>query len=285
MMLPPASRADPDRAGERSARCRLLGSVLVAAAACCAVPFWLHAVQAPIRVTFVSKSAGERAWTSLVEEGVKFGIQDARRAARPLGREVVLHPIREQSGDPDFTVTAAAERVTVQPRGQSDCVFDIRVRTERRTAALASWTSGGACTDCPEPARRSSAVRILEWHPTLSRFGASELNERFLRSTGSEMTAPAWLGWVAVKAAIETALRSERPLDCESLGRARVDGHKRWMLTFDRSTRELVQPLYVVSGADGRERVVGEINVWPPPAEHALSSAPYSLFTGDDAPR
>ena len=263
---------------------RLFGGALVCAVACCTVPIWLRAAQAPIRVTFVSKSAGERAWTSLVEEGVKFGIQDGRRAARPLGRQVVLHPIREQSGDPDFTVTAAAERVTVQPRGRSDCVFDIRVRTERRAAALASWTSGGACTGCPEPARRSSAVRILEWHPTLDRFGASELNERFRRSTGSTMTAPAWLGWVAVKAAIEAALQSERPLDCETLARARVDGHKGWMLAFDRSTRELVQPLYVVSAANGRERVVGEIHLWPPPAEHALSSQPYSLFPAGDAP-
>jgi hypothetical protein len=264
---------------------RLLRGATVFAAACCALPLGISAVQAPIRVAFVSKSAGERAWTSLVEEGVKFGIQDARRAARPLGREVVLHPMREQSGDPDFTVTAGAERVTVQPRGRSDCIFDIRVRTERRAAALASWTSGGACSGCPEAPRRSSAVRILEWHPTLDRFGASELNQRFQRSTGSAMTAPAWLGWVAVKAAIETTLRSERPLDCETLARARVDGHKGRLLTFDRSTRELVQPLYVVNAANGRERVVGEINLWPAPVEHQLSPALYSVFPGDDERR
>jgi hypothetical protein len=246
---------------------RLLGGALLCAAASCAVPLWVHAVQAPIRVTFVAQPDGERAWTSLVEEGVKFGIQEARRTTRVLGREVVLHPMREQSGDPDFTVSVGPERVTVQPRGKSECIFDIRVRTGRRAAALASWTSGDACSGCPEAPRRSSAVRILEWHPSLQRFGASDLNERFRRSTGSAMTAPAWLGWIAVKASVETALRSEAPLDCETLGRARFDGNKGRPLTFDRSTRELVQPLYVVSGATGRDRVIGEINPWPPPAQ------------------
>ena len=54
---------------------------------------------------------------------------------------------------------------------------DASIRDRAAGAALASWTSGGACSGCPEPARRSSAVRILEWHPTLDRFGAAELKE------------------------------------------------------------------------------------------------------------
>jgi hypothetical protein len=248
-------------------RWRVVRDLLLCGAACSAVPLWLHAAQAPVRVTFVAEAHGDRAWTTRVEEGVKFGIHEARRTARLLGREVTLHPMRDQSGEPDFTVRAAAERVTVEPRGPTPCVFDIRVRTERRAAALARWTSGDACSGCPDGPRRPGSVRILEWHPTLTRFGASELNERFRRATGAEMTAPAWIGWVAVKASVETALRSETPLDCEALGRARFDGHKGRPLTFDRSTRELVQPLYVVSGNNGRERVVGEINPWQPSVE------------------
>jgi hypothetical protein len=267
MILPPASRADHDRAGERSAACRLLAFALAVATACWAVPLNLRAVQAPIRVTFVAQPDGERTWTSLVEEGVKFGISEARRTARLLDREVTLHPMREQSGEPDFTVSAGPERVTVRPRGTPPCIFDIRVRRERRAAAFARWTSGEACSGCPDAPRRSSAVRILEWHPTLDRFGASELNERFRRSTGSSMTAPAWLGWVAVKASVETALRSGVSLDCDTLARARFDGHKGRPLTFDRLTRELVQPLYIVSGANGRERVIGEIDSWQPSAQ------------------
>ena len=267
MMLRSASRADHDRAGERSAARRLLASALVIAAACCAVPLSLRAVQAPIRVTFVAQPDGERAWTSLVEEGVKFGISESRRTARLLNREVTLHPMREEAGEPDFTVSVGRERVTVRPRGTSPCTFDIRVGSERRAAAFAKWTSGEACSGCPDAPRRSSAVQILEWHPTLERFGASELNERFRRSTGSAMTAPAWLGWIAVKASVETALRSGASLDCDTLARARFDGHKGRPLTFDRSTRELVQPLYVVTGANGRERVIGEINPWQPSVE------------------
>ena len=250
-------------------RRRFVRDLLICGVACSAAPLWLQAVQHPIRVTFVAGTNRERAWTSLVEEGVKFGIHEARRTAGLLGRDVTLHPMRDESGEPDFTVSAAPGRVTVRPRGRMPCLFDIRVRTERRAAALARWTSGDACSGCPDGARRAGSVRILEWHPSLERFGASELNERFRRATGSEMTAPGWLGWVAVKASVEAALRSEAPLDCEALARARFDGHKGRPLTFDPSTRELVQPVYVITTTGGRERVAGEINPWQPSAAPA----------------
>ena len=88
------------------------------------------------------------------------------------------------------------------------------------------------------------------------------------------MTAPAWLGWVAVKASVEAALRSEAPLDCETLARGRFDGHKGRALTFDRATRELIQPVYVVAGANGQERVVGEITPWQPAVQPNSARGP-----------
>jgi hypothetical protein len=85
-----------------------------------------------------------------------------------------------------------------------------------------------------------------EWRPDLERFGAGELNERFRRHAGRDMTADAWCGWVAVKAIAEAALHAESiaPADvADALRVLRFDGHKGEPLYFDDEQR-LVQPLY-----------------------------------------
>ena len=62
------------------------------------------------------------------------------------------------------------------------------------------------------------------------------------------MTPGAYAGWIAVKALVEAALRPAAPNDrCAGLARLRFDGHKGRPLTFDRLSRALQQPLYVVN--------------------------------------
>ena len=85
----------------------------------------------------------------------------------------------------------------------------------------------------------------VAWLPSLDRYGASDLNERFQRLFHTPMTASAWSGWFAVKALVESALRGNSGATaCDALTRARFDGHKGTPLFFDPDTRELQQPMY-----------------------------------------
>jgi hypothetical protein len=103
---------------------------------------------------------------------------------------------------------------------------------------------------------------IAAWHPTLYRYGAEQLNDRYrARFRGTRgMPAAAWCGWMGVKILSEAALRSRATTNAElmawmSSSRARFDGHKGVALTFD-ARRQLVQPLYVISSED---RVATEV--------------------------
>jgi PQQ-dependent catabolism-associated beta-propeller protein len=81
------------------------------------------------------------------------------------------------------------------------------------------------------------------WSPMDTRFGASELNDRFRARFQQPMTSDAWHGWIAVKALVESALRAPAKADlCDALVRARFDGHKGTPLFFDPRTRVLRQP-------------------------------------------
>jgi hypothetical protein len=94
-------------------------------------------------------------------------------------------------------------------------------------------------------------LRVADWHAGLMKFGAEELNVRFRRRFGSPMDERSWHGWVAVKCAVELALRYPGGDPRERLGELRLDGHKGMMLRFDPQDRHLVQPVYLVD-AQGR---------------------------------
>jgi hypothetical protein len=98
---------------------------------------------------------------------------------------------------------------------------------------------------------------VAEWHASLSRFGARELNERFHRRFHRGMESGAWLGWIAVRAATDAALRSGGDVR-RGLGRVRLDGHKGTALVFDEDGF-LGQPLLVIGREDsGPVRVLHE---------------------------
>ncbi len=79
----------------------------------------------------------------------------------------------------------------------------------------------------------------------LTKFGASELNERFLRSAERPMTSSAWIAWLAVKCLVDVAFRPPGGVPLlPRLRKMRMDGHKGAALWFDAS--QLQQPLYVV---------------------------------------
>ncbi|HEX2095469.1 MAG TPA: ABC transporter substrate-binding protein, partial [Longimicrobiaceae bacterium] len=121
----------------------------------------------------------------------------------------------------------------------------------------------------------AGATGAVLWHPSLERFGAAQLNDRFRARFGSGMDGPAWAGWMAAKTLWEASLRA-RTADpagvrayLEREG-TQFDGHKGWPLSFRARDRQLRQPLYRVAPADGGTRVVGEVPIRP--AEGGASS-------------
>jgi hypothetical protein len=83
----------------------------------------------------------------------------------------------------------------------------------------------------------------VAWHSSLRRYGAAELNARFLRMTQRKMDSDSWTAWLSMKIILEASLNERE------IASLRFDGHKGIPLGFD-SQRVLQQPLYRVD-ADG----------------------------------
>jgi PQQ-dependent catabolism-associated beta-propeller protein len=121
--------------------------------------------------------------------------------------------------------------------------FHVEASDSMYRAALAGAGPGA-------PAESTSVL----WHAGLTRYGAAQLNDRFLRQARVPADAPGWAGWMAVKLLWEALLRTEST-DGPTLAAflsgdsARFDGHKGEPLAFDPATHQLRQPLYRVDPA------------------------------------
>ena len=122
-------------------------------------------------------------------------------------------------------------------------LFHIAPGHPRRHAALgAADSSGGA---------QAAAGEVVAWDPTLERYGAAQLNDRYRARTGQAMDEAAWCGWAAMKIVGDTALRlaMSGALTATALGdamrRGRFDTHKGQVLTFEPCTQRLRQPVWV----------------------------------------
>lgn len=172
-----------------------------------------------------------------LEEGIRFGLSEASRAAALLGRRL------EIANDADVRIEGNAGIAT------RDGTFIVTATGQEQNDAIEEAIATGL--------ERSPSLHAAHWHHSLFKYGASELNERFARERGRRMLQAHWLGWMAVKIIAEGGLRAGGG---ESLGasiaRGRFDGHKGVALRFDPGTKYLRQPLYVV---DTRRDAV----VWP----------------------
>jgi ABC-type branched-subunit amino acid transport system substrate-binding protein len=133
-------------------------------------------------------------------------------------------------------------------------VFHVQASARMYAAALAARGDDAA-----------AAMEAVLWHPSLERFGAGQLNDRFRARFGEAMDGPAWAGWMAVKVLWEASLRA-RTTEVAALraylerGATQFDGHKGWPLSFRAGNHRLRQPLYLVALSDGGgTRVVGEV--------------------------
>jgi hypothetical protein len=105
---------------------------------------------------------------------------------------------------------------------------------------------------------------VVTWHPSLRRFGAAQLNERFERRVRAPMQPRAWNAWFGCKLLVEAALRG-RAGDAAALlvalrdPRVVFDGHKGAPLRLDPRTGSLRQPLYVLARQADDAQVVAEV--------------------------
>lgn len=238
---------------------------------------WPFRAQDALRITLVAPDAA-----SGVARGVTMGVEEAARTGALMGRTAELRiadsvasagallgegagalvggwdvescqalgALAEAAGVPFLNTGCAADALRAECRR---AVFHVQASQSMRDAALAT--------------RAGDAGDAVLWHPTLERFGAGQLNDRFrARWGGAGMDGAAWAGWMAAKVLWEASLRA-RTVEGAALraylarDATQFDGHKGWPLSFRAGDRQLRQPLYLVSG-DG-SRVVAEVPARP----------------------
>lgn len=172
--------------------------------------------------------------------GATLGLEEARQTASLLGQR-----IEAASGG---SLAFAAVGWDAPPQGPERPFFTVRGTSPLRSRVFHVASS----PDFRKKALMGKAkgLRAVDWHPSLFRFGAEQLNERFHRRFKLAMDEEAWRGWMAVKIAAELALRGGDP------GSLIVDGHKGAPLSFADKDHHLVQPVYLV---DGKGKVVEEV--------------------------
>ena len=123
------------------------------------------------------------------------------------------------------------------------------------------------------------------WSPSLEKYGASQLNDRFKAAEGAPMTPGSWAGWFAIKIIWESLLRANAS-DPQSLAyymssdAAQYDGHKGAPLSFRKWDRQLRQPLYAV---DKTKRGPQSIRDIPDTARSQMPARELLDTIGDDA--
>jgi ABC-type branched-subunit amino acid transport system substrate-binding protein len=229
--------------------------------------------------------------------GVRLGAAEAKQTANLFGNDVELY-----EASPRTTATAAAtqllsaRQVQVLIAGSAADVeplsrfaeahqilflnvtsraravraacrrFTFHIEATNEMYANASHFPGGRAPGTITSSRDADSVVL--WGPTLERYGASQINDRYRDKYGTGMDGGAWAGWAAVKFIAEAALRTRstdpsRLLAYLEAPDTQFDGHKGWPLSFRRADHQLRQPLYAASGTSLRE--VPELRASSPP--------------------
>ena len=245
-------------------------------------------VSPTLRVGLVSSRTPTGTTASSIERGVRLGASEAKQTAKLFGGEVLLFEA-VSAGDPTRTAqkllserkveillgTSAEDADALSRFADSHRLIFVNVasRAPSLRASCHRYTFHVEASDsmyaiAARRAGRQSAPTstAVLWAPTLERYGASQINDRYRARYRMPMDAGAWAGWVAVKIAAEAALRARSSradaiLSYLETPAASFDGHKGWPLSFRLADHQLRQPLYVVSPptAGGARVAVREI--------------------------
>ncbi|HSJ05338.1 MAG TPA: ABC transporter substrate-binding protein [Longimicrobiales bacterium] len=216
-------------------------------------------------------------------DGIRLGADEAGHAARLFGTAFVLHQAEgdgTRAGEAaerlirDHDVlgivggaTAVAADAIAAAAAAHDAVF-LNVGTPREQL-MQACSPGTFHINASEAMRRHALGTVRDspagayatgWHPSLERFGAGQVNDRFRRAFGRDLSENGWYGWIAVKLLFDAAQRAGTESASELAeylvsGRALFDGHKGLQLSFHPDTRQLRQPLYIVAG----DRVIAQV--------------------------
>ncbi|HEU4882225.1 MAG TPA: ABC transporter substrate-binding protein [Longimicrobium sp.] len=244
--------------------------------------FLSRPAQDALRIAFV---AGPDAAAASAARGVTLGVEEAARTGELVGRRIELMTLDAM---PSAAVLAADAPVAALIGGFDDAscralgdlamsMNAVFLNVECRADALRGEACGRgvfhvqasdrmyADAFAARAGEAADATEAVLWHPSLERFGAAQLNDRFRARFGGEMDGAAWAGWMAVKALWEASLRA-RSTDGAALraylerDATQFDGHKGWPLSFRAWDHQLRQPLYLVAPAEnGGTRLVGEV--------------------------
>lgn len=199
-------------------------------------------------------------------DGITLGVEEARHAAALFGGAVEIIPVptmravdgalRSTPGALLGGRTPEAVRALAQRASAAHIIYmntlvsddALRIQCSATTFHVAPSDAMGR--DARRLAHAGEAAPVVGWDPSLERFGADTLNERFKTRFGRPMTLEAWTNWFAVKALWESSLRA-RATDAKALAAylasdaAQFDGHKGRPLSFRSWDHQLRQPVYV----------------------------------------
>lgn len=213
--------------------------------------------------------------------GLTLGIEEAQTSARLFGRTVQSQVLEITGHDLEREVQPLLEpppSVLVALLGDPAQVAALATAVgESRVDGVAVLNAGCAADElravgcvphlyhiAASEAMQRDAVRLagardasqaLMWHESLERYGAGQLNARFVARFDRGMGSDDWAAWMALKVAVESFLRAtgagaDALHDVLTSDRTRFDGHKGTALSFRKPDRQLRQPLYIVHGGD-----------------------------------
>ena len=202
--------------------------------------------------------------------GLELGLDEARHAAGLFGGTIVDVPFAAPEridgaltaiiGDGDASTSLAWIRRAAKSNTiymNVGCPADRLRQQDCSRSAFHIAPSDAMARDALGAARATNA-RAEVWDPSLNRFGADTLNQRFLTRFHEPMTSRAWSAWFAVKVIWESALR-QKSGDAGQIAQYLVrdttqfDGHKGVPLSFRAWDHQLRQPLYVVGAGPAKQ--------------------------------
>ncbi len=181
--------------------------------------------------------------------GARLGLEEAQRAGQLLHVDISAAPTSEYA-----LIGLAAPKE--EPRALFLAVGPLRDSEPLRPHVYSVAASPSFRRQALESHKDRKDLKVVEWHPSLAKFGADALNLRFRRRFNQPMDEAAWRGWMGVKLAAELALRFPGAAAPDKIGELSLDGHKGMPLHFDPKDHHLIQPVYLV---DGQGRVVDEV--------------------------
>lgn len=181
-------------------------------------PQWLMAEQMDITMHYVGPTEGQ-VWL-----GVQQGIEEANRQGGFLGQTYqvkVVEPDALDAADIETVLLLATDDEYIMKVAQSAkfatipiinlisptdalrtaCLanlFHITPSVQMHADALAQW----------QEKHPEKPAKVQSWHEDFVKFAASQLNSRFKKSQGEEMTDQAWAGWAGTKMVADSVVQT-----------------------------------------------------------------------------